>query len=212
MSLKIENLQFRYKANRPLIEHVSLTIETGKITAIVGDSGCGKSTLVSLIAGFIKPQQGMIIVHNKVLNQENTFVAIEDRGLGVVFQDYALFPHLTVIDNIAFGIKQKNQNLQRVGSLLSLFNLGDVAYAYPFQLSGGQMQRVAIARALAIEPHMLLLDEPFSNLDQKLTVKLRQELAEIIQKLSITTLLVTHDLDDAKAIAHQTFSLPSLMK
>ncbi len=212
MSLKIENLQFRYKANRPLIEHVSLTIETGKITAIVGDSGCGKSTLVSLIAGFIKPQQGTIIVHNKVLNQENTFVAIEDRGLGVVFQDYALFPHLTVIDNIAFGIKQKNQNLQRVGSLLSLFNLGDVAYAYPFQLSGGQMQRVAIARALAIEPHMLLLDEPFSNLDQKLTVKLRQELAEIIQKLSITTLLVTHDLDDAKAIAHQTFSLPSLMK
>jgi iron(III) transport system ATP-binding protein len=212
MSLNIQNLHFRYKANRRLIENLSLSIPTGKITAIIGDSGCGKSTLVSLIAGFIQPQQGSIIVHDKILYNGNTNVAIEERALGVVFQDYALFPHLSVIDNIAFGLKHKKQNFNRIGELLTLFNLGDVAYAFPFQLSGGQMQRVAIARALAPAPTMLLLDEPFSNLDQKLTIKLRQELADIIKKLSITTLLVTHDLDDAQAIAHQTVSLLSLMK
>jgi iron(III) transport system ATP-binding protein len=213
MSLEIKNLNFRYKKNQPLIENLSLLIPQGKVTAIVGSSGCGKTTLISLILGLLKPQNGTIQVFNTCLNDEKTFVPTELRKIGVVFQDYALFPHLTVNENIAFGMNQKNKKEnKKLIELLRLFDLAKVSYFYPYQLSGGQMQRVAIARALAMEPTLLLLDEPFSNLDNDLKVRLRNEMLTIIQTLNITTMIVTHDQEDAQFMADLTLDLKDLMK
>jgi iron(III) transport system ATP-binding protein len=213
MSLEIKNLNFRYKKNQPLIENLSLLIPQGKVTAIVGSSGCGKTTLISLILGLLKPQNGTIQVFNTCLNDEKTFIPTELRKIGVVFQDYALFPHLTVNENIAFGMNQnhKKENIKLI-ELLRLFDLAKVSYFYPYQLSGGQMQRVAIARALAMEPTLLLLDEPFSNLDNALKVRLRNEMLTIIQTLNITTMIVTHDQEDAQFMADLTLDLKDLMK
>lgn len=213
MSLEIKNLQFRYKKNQPLIENLSLSISKGKVTAIVGSSGCGKTTLISLILGLLKPQTGTIQVFDKVFNDDRTFTATELRKIGVVFQDYALFPHLTVNENIAFGMSKKNKKDNKMlVDLLRLFDLANISYFYPYQLSGGQMQRVAIARALAMEPTLLLLDEPFSNLDSTLKVRLRNEMLSIIHTLDITTMIVTHDKEDAKFMADHTINLIDLMK
>jgi iron(III) transport system ATP-binding protein len=213
MSLDIKNLHFRYKHNQPLIENLSLSIPSGKVTAIVGTSGCGKTTLISLILGLLKPQQGSIQVLDKILNDPKTYTATELRNIGVVFQDYALFPHLTVNENISFGMSKKNKkDTSLLIDLLRLFDLAKISYFYPYQLSGGQMQRVAIARALAMEPTLLLLDEPFSNLDSTLKIRLRNEILTIIHTLNITTLIVTHDKEDAEFMADHTIDLHELMK
>jgi iron(III) transport system ATP-binding protein len=212
MSLNIDNLSFRYKPNHPLIENLSLSIATGEVTAIIGKSGCGKSTLINLILGLMKPQSGAIFMNGECLSNHRFTKLPEKRGVGVVFQDYALFPHLTVSENITFGLKIKGEEKQlRLIELLKMFDLTDVSYFYPYQLSGGQMQRVAIARAIAPRPSLLLLDEPFSNLDYDLKLRLRNELSLIIKQLKITTLIVTHDQEDAQLMAKQTFNLQGLM-
>ena len=212
MSLKINNLCFRYKPNQPLIENLSFHVKTGQLVAITGASGCGKSTLLQLILGFIQPVSGSIQFADRILTDDSNFVMPESRSIGVVFQDYALFPHLTVRENIGFGLRLPAKEKQsRIDKWLKLFSLADVAFSYPHQLSGGQMQRVAIARAVAPEPRLLLLDEPFSNLDPTLTARLRQDLKPIFLALNMTIVLVTHHRDDAMFLADEIYDFPLLL-
>jgi iron(III) transport system ATP-binding protein len=195
-----------------LIENLSFHVKTGQLVAITGASGCGKSTLLQLILGFIQPVSGSIQFADRILTDDSNFVMPESRSIGVVFQDYALFPHLTVRENIGFGLRLPAKEKQsRIDKWLKLFSLADVAFSYPHQLSGGQMQRVAIARAVAPEPQLLLLDEPFSNLDPTLTARLRQDLKPIFLALNMTIVLVTHHRDDAMFLADEIYDFPLLL-
>ena len=211
MSLNIQHLQFRYKPMVPLIENLSLKIETGQIVALTGISGCGKSTLIQLLLGTLKPLKGEITFNHITFSNDHLFLIPQVRGIGVVFQDYALFPHLNVRQNVGFGLKAKASLKQiEIDRWLKIFSLGDVAFSFPHQLSGGQMQRVAIARALAPQPSLLLMDEPFSNLDAKLASRIRQDLKPLFKQLKMTVLLVTHHREDALDIADQIIDFSSL--
>lgn len=213
MSLNIQNLFFRYKASVPLIENLSLKIEDGQIVALTGVSGCGKSTLIQLLLGTLRPSKGSITFQNITLSDDQQFLIPQARGIGVVFQDYALFPHLNVRQNVGFGLKLKASLKQNeIDRWLKIFSLGDVAFSYPHQLSGGQMQRVAIARALAPKPSLLLMDEPFSNLDPKLAARIRQELQPLFKQLNMTVLMVTHHREDAIHIADEIIDFSSLIQ
>jgi iron(III) transport system ATP-binding protein len=212
MSLNINNLSFRYKPTQPLIEDLNFHVKTGQLVAITGASGCGKSTLLQLILGFIQPLRGSIQFADRILSDDAHFVMPESRSIGIVFQDYALFPHLTVRENIGFGLRLSAKAKQAsIDKWLKLFSLSDVAFSYPHQLSGGQMQRVAIARAVAPEPQLLLLDEPFSNLDPALTARLRHDLKPIFLALNMTIVLVTHHREDAKFLADEIYDFPLLL-
>lgn len=204
MSVTINNLKFKYKnANEDTIKDFNLNIKSGDIVSILGQSGSGKSTVLRLIAGLEEPKSGTIKINDKVMVDDNNFVLPENRGVGMVFQDYALFPHMTVAQNIKFGLKKwsKDEKKQRLKEVLELVDLQEYSKRYPYELSGGQQQRVALARALAPKPSLLLLDEPFSNLDADLRSKIREELKSIIKKTGITSIFVTHDKDDSLAIA-----------
>lgn len=208
--LKIDNLHFKYKNSKEdNIKDFNIEINKGEIVSILGQSGSGKSTVLRIIAGLESGYKGRITINENVVYDENTFVDSEKRGVGMVFQDYALFPHMSVAKNIMFGLKkmEKKKKEQRVIEMLKLVNLEEYKDKYPYELSGGQQQRVAIARALAPRPSILLLDEPFSNLDAHLQVKIRTELKEIIQKANITSIFVTHDKEDAKALADKVVVL-----
>jgi iron(III) transport system ATP-binding protein len=211
MSLKIQQLSFRYKPNQRLIESLNFDLKQGDVVAITGASGCGKSTLLQLILGLLKPQSGSIQFANRILSDDKTFITPELRSIGIVFQDYALFPHLTVRENIGFGLKlSKKEKQNKIDMWLKLFGLSEVAFSYPHQLSGGQMQRVAIARAVAPQPTLLLLDEPFSNLDTILAERIRQELKPVFQQLKMSIILVTHHQADAAFLADKIIDFHSL--
>ena len=178
-----------------------LSIKKGQIAGVVGESGSGKTTLMRLIAGLETPSAGTISLNGKMVNDTQVFTAPDKRNEGLVFQDYALFPHLTVKENIGYGLSSKKDAEDRVKEMLGLVGLQDYEVRYPHQLSGGQQQRVAIARALAPNPELLILDEPFSNLDTSLKLQLRNEVFSIIKNTGVTALFVTHDVEDAIAIA-----------
>ena len=178
-----------------------LSIKKGQIAGVVGESGSGKTTLMRLIAGLETPSAGTISLNGKMVNDTKVFTAPDKRNVGLVFQDYALFPHLTVKENIGYGLSSKKDAEDRVKEMLGLVGLQDYEVRYPHQLSGGQQQRVAIARALAPNPELLILDEPFSNLDTSLKLQLRNEVFSIIKNTGVTALFVTHDVEDAIAIA-----------
>lgn len=204
MFVQIQDLKFRYKnAQNHTLRDIQVEIEKGEIISILGRSGSGKSTLLRLIAGLETPQEGIMNINGECMFDEKTLCSPEKRGIGVVFQDYALFPHMTVAQNIKFGLRKMNrkQKKERLEEMLALINLSGYGHRYPYELSGGQQQRVALARALAPAPSLLLLDEPFSNLDVHLQEKIREELKDILKKTGITSILVTHDFEDAKAIA-----------
>ncbi|MFC4322378.1 ABC transporter ATP-binding protein [Litchfieldia salsa] len=204
MFVQIENLQYQYKNTSELtIKDFSLNIEKGETIAILGESGSGKSTLLRLIAGLEIPQSGLISINGIKFVDDRTFVAPEKRGIGMVFQDYALFPHMTVEKNIKFGLRSmtRRKKQERIEEMLTLVNLADYKKRYPYELSGGQQQRVALARALAPAPSLLIFDEPFSNLDASLQVKIRDDLRAILKQTGITSIFVTHDQADAKALA-----------
>ena len=206
MSILIENLTKNF-GNNIILDHINLEIKTGKLTALLGPSGSGKSTLLRLIAGLENQNSGRIWLAGKNTN----FLTIQERQIGFVFQNYALFNHLTVFQNIAYGLKiqrLKNQQIKnRVQELLKLIQLETFYNRYPSQLSGGQRQRIALARALAIEPKVLLLDEPFGALDIQVRKDLRNWLKTLHEKVSVTTLLVTHDQQEAMALAHEIIIL-----
>jgi sulfate transport system ATP-binding protein len=188
-----------YKASNA----VNFGIEKGKLIGLLGPSGSGKTTILRMIAGLESPDSGQIIIDGKVVND----VAASERGIGFVFQNYALFRFMTVYDNIAFGLKVQKKDKkyieERVNELISLIGLTGLEKRYPSQLSGGQRQRVAFARALAPNPNLLLLDEPFAAIDAKVRQELRSWLKEMIEKLGITSIFVTHDQDEAIEVADE---------
>lgn len=183
------------------VSDVSLAIPEGKVTTLLGPSGCGKTTILRLIAGFIQPDAGDIRIKDRRVND----IPPQRRSTVVVFQDYALFPHLSVFENVAYGLRRRGVDraeiTRRVRDMLVFLGLPEQGAQSPLQLSGGQQQRVALARALVVEPDVLLLDEPLSNLDAKLRVRVRTELKEIQQTLGKTTILVTHDQEEALSIS-----------
>ena len=182
------------------VSGTSLCVERGEVVALLGPSGCGKTTLLRLIAGFETPDAGRVTVAGEQVAGAGCWVAPERRRVGMVFQDYALFPHLTVTQNVAFGLPRKERSA-RVPMLLALVDLCGLGGRYPHELSGGQQQRVALARALAPAPEAILLDEPWSNVDPHLRSELRDEVAAILRPLGVTVVLVTHDREEAFSLA-----------
>jgi iron(III) transport system ATP-binding protein len=177
-----------------------LCVERGEFVALLGPSGCGKTTLLRLIAGFELPDAGEIAIEDRPVAGPGTFVPPERRHVGIVFQDYALFPHLTVAENVGFGVNRSHR-AGRMLELLRLVGLSGYERRYPHELSGGEQQRVALARALAPRPSVVLLDEPWSNIDPLLRAAMRDELAEILRAIEVTVLFVTHDREEAFSIA-----------
>lgn len=188
------------KENKAL-ENVSLEINKGELVALVGESGSGKTTLLRVIAGLEKAQDGSLVVDDKLLFDQKSFTRPEKRKIGMVFQDYALFPHMTVEKNVAFGLPKNANKKQIVEETLDLVGLSEFAKRYPHELSGGQQQRVALARAIAPKPSVILLDEPFSNLDEVLKEQVREDLKKIIRIANTTAIFVTHDTKDALGTA-----------
>ena len=182
------------------VEGASLCVARGETVALLGPSGCGKTTLLRLIAGFERPDSGSVTVDGRLVASRGAWIPPEARRVGMVFQDYALFPHLTVAANVGFGLPRRDRP-RRVPELLDVVGLDGLGHRYPHELSGGQQQRVALARALAPAPDLVLLDEPWSNVDPFLRETLRVEVAEIIRPLGVTTLLVTHDREEAFSLA-----------
>jgi len=202
MSILVENISKKFGSSQ-VLQQVNLEIKNGSLVALLGPSGSGKSTLLRILAGLEQPDYGRIWFHG----QEITQVPLQNREIGFVFQNYALFPHLTVAENIAFGLDVRDIDIfkksQRVQELLQLMQLERFAEQSVCQLSGGQRQRVALARALAIEPKVLLLDEPFSALDVKIRKHLRYWLRNLHQQISVTTVFVTHDHLEAFELANE---------
>ena len=189
------------------LENVTFNLKAGQVCAIVGESGSGKTTLVRLIAGLERPDNGSITMNEKVIASLDKFVQPEKRKIGLVFQEYALFPHLTILENVLYGISKVKNKKEKAQEMLDLVGLSGMEKRYPHQLSGGQQQRVALARALAPEPSLLILDEPFSNLDTMLRTQLRNEVFDIIKKTEVTVLFVTHDTQDALSVADEILIL-----
>ena len=200
--LEVENLRHHYN-EKTVLDGVSFSLDAGEIGCILGPSGCGKTTALRLIAGFEEPAAGHIRLLNETVSEPGHVTPPDRRGVGMVFQDYALFPHLTAANNIAFGLAKLSrvERDARVAKMLQLVGLAGRGNAYPHELSGGQQQRVALARALAPGPKILLMDEPFSNLDVDLREKLALEVRDILKFEGITALFVTHDQHEAFALS-----------
>jgi putative spermidine/putrescine transport system ATP-binding protein len=198
--LELQNLHRDFGTNKAL-DGIEIELGEGEFLSLLGPSGCGKTTALRLVAGFDRPDQGRIVVDGK----DVTRVAPNKRDMGMVFQAYSLFPNMTAAQNVEFGLrirgKDRTDRRKRVDDLLELVGLGHAGTRYPHQLSGGMQQRVALARALAIEPRVLLLDEPLSALDAKVRVQLREEIRRIQLELGITTLYVTHDQEEALSVS-----------
>ena len=202
MWLELENVVRRF-GERSAVNGLSMRLAKGAIGCLLGPSGCGKTTALRCIAGFEPVDVGVIRAHGRVLASESFQSPPESRQIGMVFQDYALFPHLTVLDNVAFGLHRldRGKRKRRAEEILETVGLAEHRSHYPHQLSGGQQQRVALARALAPEPEIVLLDEPFSSLDVELRERLSVEVRSVLKTLNTTALLVTHDQQEAFAVA-----------
>lgn len=202
--LHVNQISCRYD-EKVIIPELSFKVSSGQIVSLLGPSGCGKTTALRAIAGFEPVYSGDIALDGNILSTQTNTLVPEKRKVGMVFQDYALFPHLTINDNIAFGIQDsdKSDRDNKISELLAMIKLQDYADYYPHQLSGGQQQRVALARALAPSPAILLLDEPFSNLDTELRRSLSVEVRDILKQQNITAILVTHDQTEAFSVADE---------
>lgn len=201
-TLKLQSVCFGYD-QRQVVDAVSLTVNSGEIACLLGPSGCGKSTLLRLIAGFEQPASGCIEINNHCVANAQQMTPPQKRHVGMLFQDLALFPHLSVAKNIAFGLQNqsKQQQNKRVDDVLELCRLTEFKQRYPYQLSGGQRQRVALARAMAPKPQLILLDEPFSSVETGLQSELVHEVKQMLRADHSTALWVTHSLEEAFAVA-----------
>lgn len=197
--IAVDSIAVHY-GNAAAIDDFTLDIDEGSLVALVGPSGCGKTTALRAIAGFERPATGTISVRGTVVSSNDTMVAPENRNVGMVFQEYALFPHISVAENVGYGVRGSDRG-RRVQEVLKLVGLDDYGDRFPHELSGGEQQRVALARALAPEPDVVLLDEPFSNLDAPQRERMRRELRKILKAARLTAVFVTHDQAEALAIA-----------
>lgn len=199
--MTLNQIDVSYDKKKQILKGLDLKVEKGELVSLLGPSGCGKSTTLRVVAGFIDPQGGTFTLDG----EDMTRVAVHKRNFGLVFQSYALFPHLSVYDNVAFGLRTRKMDKEtidkKVKDILEVCGLTELAQRFPKQMSGGQRQRVALARALVIEPKLLLLDEPLSNLDAKLRLSMRVEIKRLQKKLGITTLFVTHDQEECFSIS-----------
>ena len=194
MFLKISDLKKYYNESEPLIRNLNFSVNKGEIVSFIGESGSGKTTFLKCLAGLEKINSGSIELNGKILNDDTTFVNPNLRKIGFVFQDYPLFPHINVLENITINLEKSF--FSKLDYILQLTNLKDLCERFPDQLSGGEQQRVCLARALIREPDLLLLDEPFSNLDSSIKFTIQQEIHKIIKQTKTTTILVTHDIKD----------------
>ena len=201
--LELRSVSCAYDPHRPAIRDISFSAREGEILCLLGPSGCGKTTVLRAIAGFEPVRSGEIFLSGRRVSSSSDTIPTEERHVGMVFQEYALFPHLRVVGNIAFGLNHlsRSDRENRVQEMLRLTGLEGFERRYPHELSGGQQQRVALARALVQNPVVLLLDEPFSNLDPDMAGRMRQELHTLLRRMKTTTILVTHDHDEAFAMA-----------
>ena len=197
MILEINNLQHSYDGTTQSIKDVNFKVRSGEFISILGHSGCGKSTLLRLIAGLEEQTEGTIKINGEIISNDKFQTPTEKRGLGLVVQEKALFPHLSVLKNTSFGIKNNEAGRSKAMDLLELFEVSHLASKYPNEISGGEQQRVALARALAPEPRILLLDEPFNALDEELKNNLHNETKKIIEEKNLTVLMVSHDKNEA---------------
>ncbi len=202
--LEVNNLTVSF-ADKTVVADVSLRLEQGSIGCLLGPSGCGKTTLLRTIAGFEQPGRGEVLLNGGLASGPDTLLPVEQRSVGMVFQDFALFPHLAARDNIAFGLRRLPETARqgRVDEVVRMLAITGFQHQYPHQLSGGQQQRVAIARALAPRPNILLLDEPFSNMDIELREQIARELRMILKQDGMTAILVTHNQLEAFAMADE---------
>jgi len=201
--LRIQDLTFAYAAGKNVCHSLNFRIDEGDIACLLGPSGCGKTTVLRLVAGFEKPISGRITIGSSVVTAPHMFIEPEHRAIGYVFQDFALFPHLNITQNVAFGLRKLTapQRAERVNEMLELVGMQAYALRYPHELSGGQRQRIALARALAPRPKLLLMDEPFSGLDIELREKLGLEIRALLKSQNTTSLFVTHDQNEAFSIS-----------
>ena len=201
--LELRSVSCAYDPHRPAIRDISFSAREGEILCLLGPSGCGKTTILRAIAGFEPVRFGEIFLSGRRVSSPSEMIPTEERRVGMVFQEYALFPHLRVADNIAFGLHHlsRAERTRQVQEMLQLTGLEGLERRYPHELSGGQQQRVALSRALVRNPVVLLLDEPFSNLDPDMASRMRQELHALLRRMKTTTILVTHDHDEAFAMA-----------
>ena len=194
MSLLISNLSYKRKNDKNLLSNINLKVDNGDLLIIQGESGCGKTTLLNIISGLVQPSQGLIKLNNVSLNSLEQSVASEERKIGYVFQDYALFPHLTAFNNAVYAYKNNSEELTDE-YVLNALNLTTHRNKYPHELSGGQQQRVAIARAILMHPRALILDEPFSGLDKDNIIRTQNLIQSAIKILNIPAIIVTHSLE-----------------
>ena len=205
--LKIQNLSHSYDDKQLSLKKINLSVNKGERLSIQGPSGCGKSTLLRLIAGLEEPHEGQIFINEEEVSSPGFSVPPEKRQIGMVVQDKALFPHLSIYENICFGIKKNTDKEQIALDLLNLFKIEELKNKFPHQISGGEKQRVALARSMAPNPNFIMLDEAFSALDSDLKVSIYDEVLEIFQGKNITVILVTHDTEEAKILSTRQLNM-----
>ena len=206
--LKVKNVNLSFN-NNEILKELNLTIDQGNFVAITGASGSGKTSLLRVICGLESPNQGEIILDNSLLLNKEIFIPTEKRNIGLVIQEKVLFPHLNARQNIEFGISSKTDKQNLSDEIMEKLNIKQLAEKYPHELSGGESQRVDLARSIVMKPKLLMLDEPFTGLDKDLKMKIYPEIKSILQASKITALMVTHDLNEVKALADKCFNLES---
>ena len=204
--LKLKQICFEIDSNI-ILKDINLEIDEGNFVSIIGKSGSGKTSLLKIISGLKKQTKGSIILNNTILSDDDTFVEPESRNLGLVVQEKVLFPHLNVQSNVEFGIPKEDNKREKAVEMLNKFHISSLMEKYPHEISGGEAQRVALARTLVTKPQVLLLDEPFSGLDQSLKDGIYPDIKKILKDNNISTIMVSHDLDEVKSLSNKIYEL-----